>query len=430
MEASTANTASPRQMTLQELHALLEARGKPHTFLGVGPVSELAVRATIEASARSGSPVIFIASRNQVDKNEFGGGYLMGGMDQASFVRLIRGQCSELSYSGPLYIARDHGGPWQRDRELTEKYPVERAMAIAKESFDADLEAGFNDLHIDPTKCPFPYSMDDLVCWTLELLEHCEKKRKSLGLAAVDYEVGAEDIQGGVTSVAFFKAFIESFVAEVGKKGLPLPTFIVGQTGTLTKLDTNIGRYDREMARELSAMAAAHGVGFKEHNGDYLSSAICRMHPELGITGMNVAPEFGFVETSALFELAESELKLFKEGWIGAKSLSGMAELLVDRTFESAPWRKWIDPVAKAMSVEALAGDRHMRTTIAKVCGHYVYDEPAISAARATLFRNIDAYGLTEKSAEEYVYSRVLASIDRYIACFGLGGINESLPDR
>jgi tagatose-1,6-bisphosphate aldolase non-catalytic subunit AgaZ/GatZ len=184
------------------------------------------------------------------------------------------------------------------------------------------------------------------------------------------------------------------------------------------------------MARELSSIAATHGIGFKEHNGDYLSSAICRIHPQLGITGMNVAPEFGFVETSALFELAELERKLFKEGWIGEEALSGIAELLVDRTFEGTPWRKWADPAVKAMSVEALEQDRYLRITIAKVCGHYVYDEPAIAAARATLYRNIDAFALTEKSADEYVYSRVMASIDRYIGCFGLVGINGSFLDR
>jgi D-tagatose-1,6-bisphosphate aldolase subunit GatZ/KbaZ len=421
--------ASGKQITLQEFDGLLKAKKRPHTFLGVGPVSETVVKATIECSAKNRCPAIFIASRNQVDKNEFGGGYLMGGMNQSSFVRLIREQCEKYSYSGPLYIARDHGGPWQRDRELTEKYPVPRAMGIAKESFDADLEAGFNDLHIDPTKCPFPYTMNELVAWTLDLLEHCESKRKALGLSAIDYEVGAEDIQGGVTTAGFFKDFIERFAESVGRKGLPLPSFIVGQTGTLTKMDSNIGRYDREMARELSTIAAAHGVGFKEHNGDYLSSAICHLHPALGITGMNVAPEFGLVETSALLELADLEEKLFKEGWVAESGLSGIASLIIDKTFHATPWRKWADPAVKAMSPDAVERDRDVRKTIARVCGHYVYNDPEIERARKRLYENINAYGLIEESAERYVYSRVRASIERYIKCFNLVGVNELLSD-
>ncbi len=72
-------------------------------------------------------------------------------------------------------------------------------------------------------------------------------------------------------------------------------------------MNTNVGSFDPETARILAAEARAVGVGFKEHNADYLSDEILQMHPELGITAANVAPEFGAAETKAYLELADYE---------------------------------------------------------------------------------------------------------------------------
>ena len=66
-------------------------------------------------------------------------------------------------------------------------------------------------------------------------------------------------------------------------EGLPTPTFIVGQTGTLTRLTENVGHFNADQAVALSKAARVHGVGLKEHNGDYLSPFILELHPALGI---------------------------------------------------------------------------------------------------------------------------------------------------
>ena len=146
------------QATLRDFVAKLHKAGRKCTLVGIGPVSANVVRATFEACKKYDCPAIFIASRNQVDLKSLGHGYLMGGMDQQAFVGLLQRVRTEVGFSGPVYICRDHGGPWQRNVELDQKYPVERAMAVARESFRADIEAGFNYLHIDPTKCPLPFT--------------------------------------------------------------------------------------------------------------------------------------------------------------------------------------------------------------------------------------------------------------------------------
>jgi len=347
----------------------------------------------------------------------------MGGMDQQAFVTLLTTLQTEIGYQGPVYICRDHGGPWQRNIELDEAYPVEQAMDVAKQSFRADIEAGFNYLHIDPTKCPFPYAQEDLCNRTVELIAFCEDVRNELHKAPLDYEVGTEDIQGGLTASDTFESFLRLLNQRLDEKNLPSPTCIVGQTGTLVRIDRNVGHFDREKSRELVGIAVKNGIGFKEHNGDYLSAATCRIHPDLGITGMNVAPEFGLVETDACLALADDEAKLVREGWLEEADSSHFRELLLEITFTQTPWKKWMLDEVKQMDRQAVAADVALRVLIARVCGHYTYDLPEIHQARQNLYRNIERFGLLD-DAQGFVLERVQRQIEFYLHHFRLDGIN------
>jgi D-tagatose-1,6-bisphosphate aldolase subunit GatZ/KbaZ len=418
-----------RGITVKELYAELKRCKRGCTLLGIGPVSEVTVHAAMQLAVQRRFPPIFIASRNQVDLEQFGGGYLMGGTDQSKFVGMIGEACRAYGYSGPVYVCRDHGGPWQRNSELDGKLPMAEAMEIAKQSFRADIKAGFNYLHIDPTKCPHPFDEKALCEWTVELERFCEQERKSLGLGELDYEVGAEDIQGGLTEVAAFDSFLARLVGTLRAERLPLPTCIVGQTGTLTRMDRNAGHFDRKQAAALSSAAAKHGIGLKEHNGDYLSAPTCRIHPELGISAMNVAPEFGLKETEALMHLGELEQKLIGEGWIEPDDGSSIVSILRRKTFEQAPWRKWLLEQHKGLSDREVADNELLRASITKVSGHYVFDDGQVSVARQTLYRNIDEFHPLSLSAAEYVRERVKEAIDFYVDCFRLDDINSVLTD-
>jgi tagatose-1,6-bisphosphate aldolase non-catalytic subunit AgaZ/GatZ len=428
MSQPSSAAPGPRAAAQPRLADLLAgASGRKFTLLGVGPVSEAVLEAAFAVSARRAFPPMFIASRNQVDAARFGGGYLLGGLDQAGFTALIRAKQERAGYRGPLYICRDHGGPWQRDEELKSRLPVGRAMELARLSLEEDLRAGFNYLHLDPTKCPHPFTQGELADWTLELVEHCERVRSRLGVPPVDYEIGAEDIRGGITTEENFAAFLERVTAGLARAALPAPTCIVGQTGTLTRMDRNVGRFDREQTARLAAVAARFGVGLKEHNGDYLSAASCRVHPELGVTGMNVAPEFGLVETDALLALVELEGKLAREGWIEGSRLSGLAEGLRELAFAKAPWDKWLTPELKARPRAELEKDEAVRLRITRVCGHYLFADPAIRAARERLYENVERFELTERGPEAFVAGRIEKAIDFYARHFRLEGLNSAL---
>ena len=56
------------------------------TMLGIGLMSAATVRAGLRAAAETGTSAVFIASRNQVESAELGGGYAEG-WDQAGLIR-------------------------------------------------------------------------------------------------------------------------------------------------------------------------------------------------------------------------------------------------------------------------------------------------------------------------------------------------------
>ncbi len=127
-------------ISLREIVNLMHERNIRATLLGIGPMSELVIRATLELGRDMNFPVMFIASRNQIDCSEFGGGYVKE-WDQLSFSDAIRNIAESVNFKGLIYICRDHGGPWQRDEERFGKIPEKIAMKRAKDSYLADLKA-------------------------------------------------------------------------------------------------------------------------------------------------------------------------------------------------------------------------------------------------------------------------------------------------
>ncbi|PTI34125.1 sugar-phosphate kinase, partial [Mammaliicoccus vitulinus] len=216
------------------------------------------------------------------------------------------------------YMCRDHGGPWQRDKERNDHLDSEKAMSLGKKSYIADIEAGFSLLMIDPTKDPFEVGkvipLETVIERTVELIEFCEEERKKRNLPEIGYEVGTEETNGGLTSTETYEKFILRLKEELEARNLPLPTFIVGQTGTLTRKTEQVGKFNFNNAKELAKMAKKYGVGLKEHNGDYLDDVSLLEHIPSNITATNVAPQYGTEETRAYLKLAKLEARLFENG--------------------------------------------------------------------------------------------------------------------
>ena len=165
-----------KKVTIREaVNYVINSKGEKHTLLGIGPMSENFLRASLEISKEKDFPLMYIASRNQVDAYKFGGGYVFNS-DQKLFKEKIEEIAQEINYDNVYYLCRDHGGPWQRDKERADHLPEDEAMAIAKESYKEDILNGFDLLHIDPTKDPDEYckvvDIDVVFNRTIELIEY------------------------------------------------------------------------------------------------------------------------------------------------------------------------------------------------------------------------------------------------------------------
>lgn len=395
------------------------------SMLGIGPMSKMLIKASILLAKEKDFPLIFIASRNQVDAQELGGGYVCN-WDQKGFSEAIKKVADEVGFDGLYYLCRDHGGPWQRDKERKDHLPEEEAMRLGKISYVYDLENGFDLLHIDPTKDPYVVGkvidVNVVLKRTVELIEYVEKERIARGLPEISYEVGTEETNGGLTSVESYEFFIQELIKELDKKNLPHPCFIVGQTGTLTRLTENIGHFDVKTSRELAAVAEKYQVGLKEHNGDYQDEGILLAHPALGITAMNVAPEYGTVETRAYLKLIELEEILFKEGLISKKS--DLKNCIRRESVMSRRWEKWMTDDTVSKTTEELLQDEEIITVITDISGHYTFNNDNVKKEIEALFENLSEAGV---NAEEYVIYKLKESLDRYVECFNLKGYTSRL---
>lgn len=416
-----------KKPTLNEVvDKLLSFEGKDRaTMIGIGPMSHTLIKASMLLAKEKDFPLMFIASRNQVDADELGGGYVCN-WDQKRFAEAIAQVAKENNFDGLYYLCRDHGGPWQRDNERNAHLPEKEAMELGKKSYKYDLENGFDLLHIDPTKDPYivgkVIDMNVNINRTIELIETAENERKERGLPSVSYEVGTEETNGGLTSSENYEAFIKKLNEKLDEKNLPHPAFIVGNTGTLTRLTENVGHVDPASCKNLSAIAKKYHVGLKEHNGDYLDDVILLQHPAWGVTAMNVAPEFGTVETQAYLKLSEVEDSLYAEGLISDKS--NIALVLTTEAVKSGRWKKWMVDGKDKLSIEEILEDKELARLITKISGHYTFNNPLVKAEIAKLYDNLIQSGI---DGERYVVNKIKDSIDNYVKAFNLEGLTSKL---
>ena len=408
----------------------LQATGKSATLLGIGPMSKNCVRATLELSKDDDYPVMFIASRNQVDADELGGGYV-NGWNQFTFAKAVEEVAAEINYDNLYYLCRDHGGPWQRDKERNDHLPTEKAMELGKKSYVADIEAGFDLLMIDPTKDPFEVGkvipLDTVLERTVDLIEFCEQERKARNLPEIGYEVGTEETNGGLTSTETYETFILKLKEELEKRGLPMPTFIVGQTGTLTRKTEQVGTFNFKNAYDLAQMAKKYGVGLKEHNGDYLDDVTLLEHIPSAITATNVAPQYGTEETRAYLNLAAVEAKLVEYGLV--KDASNTRDVLLEHAIKSECWRKWMVGEQKELTVDQIMeqNDAELQAEILDIAGHYTFNDDEVKAEIEKMYKNLKAHNI---DGQRYVVDHIKRPIRDYAECYNLNGVTTRIKNR
>ncbi len=386
----------------------LRRRGTELTLLAVCPNSAAVLEAAVAVAARTNAPMLFAATLNQVDRD---GGYT--GWTAQRFVEEMQGYAARYGCRSPLFPCLDHGGPWLKDQHTRDNLPLEQAMAEVKASLSACLAAGYSLLHIDPTVdrtlAPGrPPALAIVVDRTVELIEHAEHERAHLGLPAVDYEVGTEEVHGGLVDVANFRSFLHLLAAALDARGLrhAWPCFVVAQVGT----DLHTTFFDAEVAAQLTEIVRPYGSLLKGHYSDWVENP--EAYPAAGMGGANVGPEFTAEEFIALQELERRELQLCANRGLAPAGFLATLEQAVDA---SGRWRKWLQPDEAGRPLGALAENR--RLWLVQTSARYVWAEPQVVAARRGLYAHLS---LVTADPHAYVVEQVARAIEKYVSAFNL----------
>ena len=171
----------------------------PITLLAVCPNSDAVLEAAIEVAARTGAPMLFATTLNQVDRD---GGYT--GWTPKEYVARMGKLAEKHECVAPLYPCLDHGGPWLKDAHAQAKLGLAETMDEVKRSITACLEAGYSLLHVDPTVDPglWGRAAGRADCRQAHCGAHGARRSRAqaLGIGPVAYEVGTEEVAGGLAA--------------------------------------------------------------------------------------------------------------------------------------------------------------------------------------------------------------------------------------
>jgi hypothetical protein len=299
----------------------------------IGPMSKNVVDSIIEFNKIRNENVGIIPSRRQV---EFDGGY-----SNNWTTRELR------EYAPRLIIKRDHAGPSQGNFE-DDGY----------ESLKEDCNY-MDIIHIDPWK-KYPSYVDGLKC-SIDMIKYCYNENPK-----IKFEVGTEE------SIRRFESFELNNLMNDLKKKLPTAIFaniqyLVIQSGTSLKENENTGEYNQSRLIDMINICKKNSVLSKEHNGDYMPEKLINEKMALGLDSINIAPEFGLIETEIYLNKIGNDEKLINEFW--------------RLCYESKRWEKWVsknfDPFKN-------------RIELIKICGHYILSTDDFKNRIKINFKNID----------------------------------------
>ena len=404
---------------LARIKSLKEETGISRSIVAVCPNSMAVIKASLRSAKRSNAPIKFAATLNQVDLD---GGYT--GLTQYEFVKTIRQEAQAINLRSPVIIAIDHGGPWLKDKHNSEKYTYEDTMEAVKKSFEAAIEAGYDLIHVDPTiDITLPkgkiIDIDTVAERTLTLIGHAEAFRRKNKFPRIAYEVGTEEVHGGLADLKVFTRFLN--LLKDGLKAHNLrdvwPCFIVGKVGT----DLHTSTFDPEVARQLVAIAEYYGSFIKGHYSDNVTNP--EDYPASGMGAANVGPEFTEREYEGLMELCDLEESFYKNERIPKPA--HLKEILWDAVIQSGRWKKWLLPGETTDNFYTNTPNRQL--WLIKTGCRYIWENPEVLAARSKLYRNLKLNGI---DAEEVLLLNIEKAMDKYFHKFNLVNFNDLIAEK
>ena len=279
-----------------------------NTFLGLGPMSLEIINSLDYFSRKYKKKIMLICSRNQVESDKLGGGYVnnFSTSDFANFINIKKNNL--------LVMSRDHCGPFKRDNKTNSN--LKKEIDNCKISLLDDILNDFKILHIDTSECGrAKYEVaQELINFCNEVAKKYKKK--------IFFEFGAED-HGVLTNFKKFSKDAKFFSNYSNKQ------FIVCQTGSLVKSVFQIGQFDIESVKIMKKIAQENGLLLKEHNCDYLNLEQIQLRRQYGINAINIAPELGAIQSNLTYNISK-ELRLDKD-------IDKFRKLVLKKE----KWKKW-----------------------------------------------------------------------------------------
>lgn len=287
----------------------------------IGPMSKNVVDCVIKHGQKHS--IGLIPSRRQVD---FFGGYVNGWTTE-TFSKYVREKNSK------VLICRDHGGSGQGQ---------ENDDGVA--SFDADCNY-FDLIHIDP------FRVSKSIYYAAEKTADEIERMYDIN-PNIMYEVGTEE--------AIFRYEPEELMWMLGYLKIRLRMeqfnqikYAVVQSGTRLDLSTrtNIGNFNNKRLEKFIKIVKDFNLLSKEHNGDYLTDSFdVEMRFAAGLDAINIAPEYGQIESEFYLEMCKQDNDLF--------------ESLFQICYNSNKWKKWVTDISR------ISKDQLIMT-----CCHYVLSD-------------------------------------------------------
>lgn len=286
----------------------------------IGPMSKNVVDCVIEHGQQHS--VGFIPSRRQVD---YCGGYV-NEWNTKTFAEYVKERNSS------VLICRDHGGENQGQK-----------IDDGLDSFQVDCDY-FDIVHIDPFRVSD--NMLDAAKKTTLIIQKLWDKNKNLM-----YEVGTEEAiyKYQPDDLKWFLDYLKMSLGSAFKQ----IKYAVVQSGTGLDLSTrtNTGNFSKRRLKNFIKVVKNYGIMSKEHNGDYLIDSFdVELRFECGLDSINIAPEFGQIESEYYLEECSKDSELFDK--------------LYEICYTSGKWKKWITDI-----------DRISKKQLIMTCCHYVLSD-------------------------------------------------------
>ena len=315
----------------------------------IGPMSKNIVDAIVEFCDNTGNTIGLIPSRRQV---EWDGGYVNNWTTE------------EFSkYVTTLPLQRDHGGPGQGNND------DDGYESLAYDAKHLQL------IHIDPWK-KYPEYVDGLE-QTIKMIKFAYSINPQL-----IFEIGTEEAIRPFEAKELDQLVLDLWNA-LPKEICSNIKYLVIQSGTSLKGTNQTGHYNSQRLLDMITVAKKHNLISKEHNGDYIPVSIIKEKFNLGLDSINIAPEFGLIETQTYInEIGNSDL--FDRYW--------------QICYDSKKWVKWVNSEFNPYT---------NKKELVEICGHYVLSYPEFISDIKSKFPDIDKkikINVTKKLNELYGY--------------------------